>query len=245
MRRRAGTAPAPSVGRPRRRRRRRRASPAGELAPRTSATSSSPRVGHAERRRRRRGSCTPARRCRPGARRSTTSTPADASCVEHLGRAGAVVGEHDGRLERQDRLGVERALVADLRRVVGRRRVRRRDVGGDDLVAEAEGVDDLGEVAVDRDDPARRRRPAGTRRRSTQRRVGVGGGGRRPADAAARPATPCPASRGGQRVGAAHDARACRTSATTSRRTSSASDATGRRSRGGRRPDAGARCAAT
>ena len=80
--------------------------------------------------------------------------------LEHLGRPGVVVGEHDGGVVGQDRLGDERALVADLRRLLGRRRVRRRDVGGDDLVAEPEGVDDLGEVAVDRDDAldARRRR---------------------------------------------------------------------------------------
>ena len=76
-----------------------------------------------------------------------------AHLIEHLGRPGVVVGEDDGRFERQDRLGHERPLVADLRRGLGLGRVRRRDVGGHDLVAQPEGVDDLGQVAVDGDDP--------------------------------------------------------------------------------------------
>ena len=158
VRRRAGTGRAPSGGPTRRRRRRPRGSAVGELGAR--AWRRAPRRARARRaRRRRRGSS------RAGAverrllrRASTTRTPADAQLVEHLGRAGEVVGEDDGRLERQDRLGDERALVADLRRRLGLRRVRRRDVGGHDLVAEPEGVDDLGEVAVDRDDPLGRRR---------------------------------------------------------------------------------------
>ena len=123
---------------------------------------------HAERRWRPRGSCAPARRSSSSFGKRRRRTPAAASCVEHLGRAGVVVGDHDRGLEGQDRLGDECALVADLRRLLRRLvGIRRRDVGGHDLVAEPEGVDHLGDVAVDRHDAlgGRRRRARSDARR--------------------------------------------------------------------------------
>ena len=84
----------------------------------------------------------------------TTATPALRICSITAGGPALAVPTTTRRPEREDALGRERALVADLRqRRDAPRRVRRARVDADDAVAEPEREHDLGDVAVQRDDP--------------------------------------------------------------------------------------------
>src|SRR3546814_8423566 len=59
-------------------------------------------------------------------------------------------------LQREDRLGRELAHVADVRQLAGRRRIEAGRVDRQQAVFLAEGVDDLGHRAADRDDADRK-----------------------------------------------------------------------------------------
>ncbi len=71
---------------------------------------------------------------------------------DRLGRAGGAVGEDDGRVQREHALGGDVVRLGDHGQGGGLLEGRG-DVPGDDLGAEAEAEDDLGQAAVERDDP--------------------------------------------------------------------------------------------
>jgi hypothetical protein len=60
---------------------------------------------------------------------------------------GAFVADDHGRAERDDALSAEAGPVADALLLARLGRIRRALVDADDLIAQVEGVDDLGDVA--------------------------------------------------------------------------------------------------